>query len=56
MTRQGNSFTCDLDFLVKKRGYTVQSITTTAQEHGWTFTRTVMVIAETERGGPPPVG
>jgi len=55
MTRQSNSFTRDLDFLVKKRGYTIQSITATAQEHDWTFTRAVMLIAETERGGPPPV-
>jgi hypothetical protein len=27
MTRQANSFTRDLDFLVKKRGYTIQIIT-----------------------------
>jgi len=51
MAQQSNAFTRDLDFLVKNRGYTVQSITAAAQEHGWTFTRAVMLIAETERGG-----
>jgi hypothetical protein len=27
------------DFLIKKRDYTVQSITAAAKERGWTFTR-----------------
>ena len=53
MPRDSNAFTRDLDFLVKKRGYTIQSIIAAAQEHGWTFTRAVMLIAESERGGPP---
>jgi len=51
MTRQSNAFTRDLDFLLKKRGYTVKSITEAAREHGWTFTRAVMLIAQNERGG-----
>jgi len=55
MNRQSNAFTRDLGFLVKKRGYTVESITAAAREHGWTFTRAVMLLAETERGGPSPV-
>jgi hypothetical protein len=55
MAKNSNAFTRDLDFLVKNRGYTVQSITATAQKNGWTFTHAVMVIADEERGGPPPV-
>ena len=51
MSRDSNAFTRDLDFLVKKRSYTIQDITAAAQEHGWTFTRAVMLIAEEERGG-----
>jgi DNA phosphorothioation-dependent restriction protein DptG len=50
MTRQSNAFTRDLDFLTKKRDYTVQTITAIAREHGWTFTRAVMIIAQGERG------
>ena len=51
VTRQSNAFTRDLDFLTKKRDYTVQTITRIAREHGWTFTQAVMLIAQTERGG-----
>jgi molybdenum-dependent DNA-binding transcriptional regulator ModE len=50
MTRQSNAFTRDLEFLIKKRGYTVESITAAAKERGWTFTQAVMLIAQTERG------
>lgn len=49
MTCKGNSFTRDLDFLLQKRDYSVQTITNIAKDHGWTFTRAVMLIAETER-------
>jgi len=51
MSRQGNSFTRDLDFLTQKRGYSVQAITGIAKDNGWTFTQAVMVLAEKERGG-----
>ena len=51
MPRRSNAFTRDLDFLIKKRGYTIQTITTEAKKHVWTFTRAVMLIAEEERGG-----